>query len=76
MAKKTAGAKQRTSSKRELLDTGTNKMFAKRRADGTFKEMDDVSRSLSADRRLTAKRATKSGYGDQGDRAGKAAKKK
>lgn len=79
MAKKTAGAKKsaarkRSSSKRELIDTGTNKMFAKRRADGTFKEMDDVGRSLKADRRTTAKTSAKAGFGDQGD--GKRAMKK
>jgi hypothetical protein len=64
MAKKT-----RTSGKRELIDTGRNKMFAKRGAKGRFKEMDDVSRSLSADRRRTAKTTVKSGHGDQGDGA-------
>jgi len=30
--------------------------------------MDDVSRSLSSDRRQKAKKKTTSGYGDQGDR--------
>ena len=64
MAKKT-----RTSGKRELIDTGRNKMYAKRGAKGRFKEMDDVSRSLSADRRRTAKTTVKSGHGDQGDGA-------
>jgi hypothetical protein len=61
-------AKKRSSSKRELIATGKNKMFGKRTAKGRFKEMDDVGRSLSADRRKTAKRKTKSGFGDQGDR--------
>ena len=74
---RTAGsARKHSTSKRELIDTGRNKMFAKRRADGTFKEMDDVGRSLSADRRQTAKRTAKSGHGDQGDRPRRAAKKK
>lgn len=73
LARKTAGSKKgaarkRGSSKRELIDTGRNKMFAKRTASGRFKSMDDVSRSLRADRRTTAKRSTKSGFGDQGDR--------
>jgi hypothetical protein len=71
--KRTAkGAKKssakRGSSKRSTVDTGRNKMFAKRTAKGRFKEMDDVGRSLSTDRRRTAKKKTKSGYGDQGDR--------
>ncbi len=87
MAKKTAGgrtrssvrkttARKRSSSRRELIDTGRNKMYAKRRADGTFKEMDDVSRSLSVDRRRTAKRSAASGHGDQGDRRRQGGKKR
>jgi hypothetical protein len=68
MAKKTAGSRKRSTSKRELIDTGKNKMYAKRTAKGRFKEMDDVSRSLSADRRRTAKTTVKAGHGDQGDR--------
>ena len=50
------------------IDTGKNKMFAKRTSTGRFKEMDDVSRSLSADRRRTAKKTVKSGFSDEGDR--------
>jgi hypothetical protein len=59
---------KRDASKRELIDTGRNKSYAKRNAKGQFKEMDDVGRSLAADRRRTAKTAVKSGHGDQGDR--------
>ena len=66
---------KRSSSKRELIDTG-RKMFAKRDAKGQFKEMDDVGRSLAADRRRPAKRAVKSGHGDQGDRPRAAVKKR
>ena len=36
---------KRSSSKRELIDTGRNKVFAKRDAKGQFKEIDDVGRS-------------------------------
>ncbi len=68
--------KKRSSTKRELIDTGRNKMYAKRTSTGRFKEMDDVSRSLTADRRKTAKTSVKSGHGDQGDRKRKAVKKK
>ncbi|HXG55629.1 MAG TPA: hypothetical protein VNJ03_09655 [Vicinamibacterales bacterium] len=50
-------------------------MHRKRRADGTLKEMDDVGRSMSADRQTTAKKKTNSGFGDQGDRT-RAAKKR
>jgi hypothetical protein len=66
---------KRSTSKRELIDTGTNKMYAKRDAKGQFKEMDDVGRSLSADRRQKAKTTTEAGYGDQGDRTRSAKKK-
>jgi len=63
------------SGKRELIDTGSDKRFVKRREDGTFKESDDVGRSLAADRRSTSKTAAKPGYGDQGDQLKRAAKK-
>ena len=59
---------KRSASKRKLIDTGRNKMFAKRNPKGQFKEMDDVGRSLTADRRRTAKTVSKAGHGDQGDR--------
>lgn len=59
---------KRSSTRRELIDTGRNKMYAKRDAQGRFREMDDVSRSLATDRRRPAKTRTKSGHGDQGDR--------
>lgn len=62
---------KRSSNKRELINTGKNKMYGKRTAKGRFKEMDDVGRSLSADRRKSAKKRTKSGFGDQGDRSKK-----
>lgn len=59
---------RRSASKRELIDTGKNKMYARRDERGQFKEMDDVSRSLSSDRRRSAKHATTPGQGDRGDR--------
>jgi hypothetical protein len=62
------GMAKRSTTKRERLDTPTGSDFAKRDARGRFKEMDNVSRSLAADRRTKAKRAVKSGRGDQGDR--------
>jgi hypothetical protein len=65
----------RGSQKRETLKRGDkNVAFAKRRTDGTFKEIDDSGRSLSADRTRKAKKAVKAGFGDQGDR--RAAKKR
>lgn len=54
--------------KRELIDTGTDKRYVRRDEDGKFKESVDVSRSLSADARHDAQHDTKSGEGDKGDR--------
>jgi hypothetical protein len=49
--------KRKSAAKRELIDTGTNKLFVRRNERGTsFKEVVDVGRSLSADRRQKAKR--------------------
>jgi hypothetical protein len=59
---------KKSTSKRELIDTGSNKMYARRDERGQFKEMDDVGRSLSVDRRRAAKTKAKPGQGDRGDR--------
>ena len=62
-------AARRSATKRELIDTGTNKLYVRRNARGTsFKEVDDVGRSLSADRCRKAKTVAKRGQGDKGDR--------
>jgi hypothetical protein len=62
--------------KRELIDTGTDKRFVRRGKNGTFKESDDVGKSLAADRRTKAKTTAKSGQGDKGDRKVASKKKK
>ena len=67
MAKKTAATKRRAA-KRELLTPGTDKRFVRRGATGTFKESDDVGRSLSQDQKRDAKTESKPGQGDKGDR--------
>jgi hypothetical protein len=67
---------KRSTSKRELIDTGRNKMFAKRDVQGRFKDMDEVRRSSATDPRTAAKTASKAGHGDQGDRPRAATKKK
>ena len=61
-------AARRSSSKRELINTGTDKRYVRRDAKGQFRESDDVGRSLSADRRRKAKTKSKRGQGDRGDR--------
>ena len=58
----------RSSSRRDAVNTGRSKMYAKRDAKGQFREMDVVGRASAADRRQPAKRTVKSGHGDQGDR--------
>jgi hypothetical protein len=71
VAKKSARKKpaRKPAAKRELIDTGTNKLYVRRNALGTsFKEVDDVGRSLAADRRRKAKTVAKRGQGDKGDR--------
>lgn len=65
-AAKKKAAKKRATANRELIDTGTNKLFARRNALGTsFTEVVDVSRSLAAARRTKAKKVAKSGQGDR-----------
>ncbi|WP_455273550.1 hypothetical protein [Rhizobium herbae] len=54
-------------SKRELIDTGTDKRYVRRDEDGKFKESVDVGRSLSADKRHKATKDAKPGEGDKGD---------
>ena len=70
--KKSGGGKQRShgrgAGKREMINTGTDKRYVRRDAQGQFKESDDVGRSLSSDRRRQAKTAAPKGQGDRGDR--------
>lgn len=54
--------------KRELIDTGTDKRYARRDEQGRFRESDDVGKSLAQDVRKTAKASVKAGQGDKGDR--------
>jgi hypothetical protein len=51
-----------------LINTGHDKRFVRRGAQGQFKESDDVGRSLAVDRRQHAKKESKPGQGDRGDR--------
>jgi hypothetical protein len=59
---------KKPAAKRELIAPRGDKRYIRRDAKGRINESDDVSRSLSQDRRRTAKTATKAGQGDQGDR--------
>jgi hypothetical protein len=66
-ATKKAAAKKRAA-KRELIAPHGDKRYIRRDARGRIKESDDVSRSLSQDRRRKAKKTAKPGQGDRGDR--------
>jgi hypothetical protein len=59
---------KRGSGKRELIEPNGDKRYVRRDAQGRFTESDDVGRSLSQDRKRQAKKTSKSGYGDRGDR--------
>lgn len=60
-------ASKKGGSKRELIDTGTDKRYVRRDEQGRFEESDDVGRSLSQDVKKSAKKKVKSGQGDRGD---------
>ena len=66
VTKKTAAKKP--AAKRGLIAPRGDKRYVRRDARGQIKEGDDVSRSLSQDRRRKAKKAAKPGQGDRGDR--------
>lgn len=62
-------ARRKSAARRELIDTGTNKLYVRRNKRGTsFEEVVDVGRSLSQDRRRKARAVAKRGQGDRGDR--------
>lgn len=54
--------------KRELIDTGNDKRFVRRDAEGRFKDVVDVGKSLAADQRQHSSTKVKPGQGDKGDR--------
>ncbi len=61
-----AGAK-RKAAKRTLISPRGDKRYIRRDARGRIKESDDVSRSLSQDRRRKSKKKATRGQGDKGD---------
>jgi hypothetical protein len=58
---------KKTKSHRELVDTGRDKRFVRRDEKGQFDEVTDVGRSLTQDRKQTAKTKVPPGQGDRGD---------
>ena len=65
-AKKRSTTKK--SAKRELMAPRGDKRYIRRDTKGRIKESDDVSRSLSQDRKSKAKKKVAAGQGDRGDR--------
>ena len=56
-------------SKRELIEPREgDKRFVRRDASGKFSEVDDASRSLKQDRQRSARKTSRPGMGDKGDR--------
>lgn len=51
--------------KRELINTGSDKRYVRRDEQSRFKDYDDVGKSLAQDVRKSAKTRIKSGEGDQ-----------
>ena len=64
---KSGTSRRRKSAKRELINTGKDKRYVRRNAEGEFSEVDNVSRSLSQDKKRKAKTVVKAGQGDRGD---------
>lgn len=54
--------------KRELIDTGTDKRYVRRDDEGRFTEGTDVGRAAAADQRQDAEHEATPGEGDKGDR--------
>lgn len=59
-------AKQNSSAKRERIDTGNDKRYARRDDSGQFNEY--VGRSHAQDQKREAENTAQPGHGDQGDR--------
>ena len=59
--------KKSASGPRELIDTGRNKVYARRDAAGRFSEVTDQGRSLSSDSRRHATHKKPARQGDKGD---------
>ncbi len=60
-------ASKKASGKRETIAPNGDKRYIRRNEKGQIKESDDVSKSLSQDKKRAAKKEAKPGYGDQGD---------
>ena len=59
---------KRKAARRELINTGTDQRFVRRKTGGQFSESDDVARSLAKDGPTKARTKSRKGHGDRGDR--------
>ena len=66
-SKKSGGSKAKTSSARTRISPRGDGRFVRRNASGTFKESDDIGKSMKGDRRTKAKTTASKGQGDRGD---------
>ena len=66
-----AKASKKSTGKRTLVAPKGDKRYVRRSSTGQFSESDDVSKSLSQDKKQKAKNSSKPGYGDKGDRSAK-----
>jgi hypothetical protein len=55
-------------SKRELIDSGSDKRYVRRDSKGRFSKSTDVGKSLATDQRRHSKTEAPRGQGDKGDR--------
>lgn len=62
-----SSSKTKSSGRRELKNTGSDKRYVRRDSSGSFSEVDDVGRSLSQDIKRRAKTKVSTSYGDRGD---------
>jgi hypothetical protein len=60
-------AEKKRSSKRELIDTGTDKRYVRRDEKGRFEESDDVGGARAQANKREAKTKAPAGQGDRGD---------
>jgi hypothetical protein len=67
VAKRKTATKRKKAAKRTLISPRGDKRYIRRDSKGRIKESDDVSRSLSGDRRRKAKGKAPKGQGDRGD---------
>ena len=65
--RKKLSSRAKKAAKRTLIAPKGDKRYVRRDARGHIKESDDLSRSLSRDRRVTAKHKAPKGQGDKGD---------